>query len=56
MSKPIKVITSGLRTAQGGGGVYKPAPLATPEPISPINGQHFPAYPRTLTMTWKQLM
>jgi hypothetical protein len=53
VSKPInKVTVSGIITAQGSGG-HKPSPLATPEPVSPINGQHFPAFPRKLTMTWK---
>jgi hypothetical protein len=30
-----------------------PTPLATPEPVSPINNQHFLPYPRTLNMVWK---
>jgi hypothetical protein len=54
VSKPIdKIIISGMIRAGNGAGSHKPAALTAPEPISPINGQHFPPYPRTLTMVWK---
>ncbi len=42
--------------ARAGDGGYKkpaPTPLATPIPVSPINNQQFPPYPRKLTMTWQ---
>jgi len=47
---PSKVSVSRLFRADGG---YKPHPLAVPELVSPAEGQHFPPYPRTLTLTWK---
>lgn len=54
MSKPIdKIIVQGMiRAGDGGGAKPAPTPLATPQIVSPINGQHFPPYPRTLTMVW----
>lgn len=43
-----------LRGDVGGGPVKQaPTPLGIPELISPVNGQHFPPYPRTLTLAWK---
>ena len=54
MSKPInKIIIQGMRRGEGSGGKSSPTPLPTPVPLSPVNNQHFPPYPRKLTMTWQ---
>jgi hypothetical protein len=42
-----------LRGDVGGPAKQAPTPLVTPEPVSPVNGQHFSPYPRTLTLVWK---
>jgi hypothetical protein len=58
LSKPInRISNSGLFRAGDGGGTVKATstPLPTPEPLSPINGQHFPPSPRTLNMVWKSV-
>ena len=47
--------TKTTRMLRGDGGPAKPAPtpLGIPELVSPVNGQHYPPYPRTLTLVWK---
>jgi hypothetical protein len=55
MSNPTnKILIQGMIKA-GNGGHTKPSPtpLSTPIPVSPVNNQHFPPYPRKLTLTWQ---
>jgi hypothetical protein len=45
-----------MKAGVGGGG-HKPAPtpLSVPEPVSPVNNQHFPPYPRKVSLLWKSV-
>jgi hypothetical protein len=45
-------MVSGL-VREGGAIKQAPTPLSTPTPISPVNNERFPPYPRKLTMTWQ---
>ena len=53
MSSDSKINVSRMMRGDGGPAKQAPTPLATPTLVSPVEGQHFPPYPRTLTLSWK---